>query len=113
MTRLIELHIRIPFVNKQEDLQGLTRLQRLALDFEYEVDHPPGTTFHPFVFPEAASITKLRFYNGEDANEVGKRCMCKRMTSIMLPPSYKRNEALCAGLGVIVVWAQSSEGENT
>ena len=72
MTRLTELHIKILFINKQQDLQGLTRLQSLALDYEFEKHlQPPGTIFHPFVFPEAASITKLLFYNGEDANEVG------------------------------------------
>ena len=60
MTRLTELHIRVPFINKQEDLQGLTRLQNLALDYELNGrSHPPGTIYHPFVFPEAANIYKI------------------------------------------------------
>ena len=80
MVRLTELHIHIPLIH-EEDLQGLTRLQRLALQYapamECHMKHiyPPGTTYHPFVFPEAASITWLRFTFGEDANEVGKRSM--------------------------------------
>ena len=65
MTRLTELHIRVPFVNKQEDLQGLTRLQRLTLNYE-----PENDSSYPFVFPEAARITKLGFYIGEEAHEV-------------------------------------------
>ena len=71
MTRLTELHIRVPFINKQEDLQGLTLLQRLALDYEPKRgSNPPGTTYHPFVNPEAATITKLRFYIGKDEHPV-------------------------------------------
>ena len=75
MTWLTELHIQVPFVNQQQDLQGLTRLQRLALDHEWR-SHPPGSTYHPFVFPQAASITKLRFYVGKGAHVVSTTPTC-------------------------------------
>lgn len=75
MTRLTELNIHVTlFIDKQENLHGLTRLQRLSLKYEPGLElHPPGTTYHPFVFPEAASITKLRFYFCGYPNQVGRR----------------------------------------
>ena len=61
MTRLTELRIMVPFPDKQGDLQGLTCLQRLALHYDLKrFDEPPRTTNYPFLFPEAAAITKLR-----------------------------------------------------
>ena len=62
MTRLTELRIMVPFANEKTNVERLTRLQSLILDYEPERwDLPLGTTYHPFVFPEAATITKLHF----------------------------------------------------
>ena len=61
MTQLTELWAMAPFAHQQGDLQTLTRLQQLALDFlPCRWGPPDRTTCHPFIFPEAAGITKLR-----------------------------------------------------
>ena len=61
MTQLTELHVMVPFVHEQGDLQSLTGLRRLALDYlPYRWGYRDETTYHKFMFPEAASITKLR-----------------------------------------------------
>ncbi len=65
MTRLTEMRIIVPFADAPEDLQRLTGLQRLALDYRPRHKHPEEATYYPFVFPEAATITKLSFTIGE------------------------------------------------
>ena len=60
MTQLTELCAIVPFAHEQGDLQSLADLRRLALEsLPPQQGLPDSTTYHPFVFPEAASITKL------------------------------------------------------
>ena len=107
MTRLTELHIKVPSVNKQEDLQGLTRLKSLALDYEPE-SRPQGTTCHAFVFPEAASITKLRLYIGNEAKEVRIHPLRRDLLSARNGTTVKIIAALCPMM-CLLWWAQPDE----
>ena len=59
MTRLTELCATIPFVHEQGDLQSLTRLRHLALDYVPYQRGFDSTTYYPFVFPDAARINNL------------------------------------------------------
>ena len=72
MTQLTELHITVPFVDKQQDLGNLTQLQRLTLDYVPIRPYLPHTTCLPFVCPAIASVTKLTF---NIAQEVGSESM--------------------------------------
>ena len=62
MTQLTELHVMVPFAHEQGDLQSLTRLQHLVLEYcpdrwgaprIYSWEPPP-------IIPEGVSLTKLR-----------------------------------------------------
>ena len=59
MTSLTELHMTVPFAHKHINVQGLACLQCLHLDYKPDSWNDPETTYHPFLFPEAATITKL------------------------------------------------------
>ena len=62
MTRLTDLHIIVPFVDKEQDLGKLSQLQRLTLDYMPErYAYPVGTTCLSFACPEIPSVTKLSF----------------------------------------------------
>ena len=69
LTGLTELHITVPFVDKQQDLEKHTQLQRLTLDYVPIRPGYPRTTCHPFMCPAIASVTMLSFSIDE---EVGK-----------------------------------------
>ena len=71
MTQLTELHIAVPFVDKQQDLKKLTQLKRLTLDYVTRRQEHPGTAKLSFVCPRIASITKLAFRIADKVRNYG------------------------------------------